>query len=45
MAPLYKLFDKGDSIPFSIERIPHIATDIPQNIFHLAIEGEFLRIA
>ena len=25
--------------------MPHIATDIPQNIFHLAIKGEFLRIA
>ena len=42
---IYKLFDKRDSFSFSFVRIPHIESNIPQNIFYTAIKGEFLRIA
>ena len=42
---IYKLSDKRDSILFSIVRIPHIESNIPQNVFHSAIKGECLRIA
>ena len=34
-----------DSFPFLIVRMPHIESNIPQNIFYSAIEAEFLRIA
>ena len=40
-----KLFDKRDSFLFSVVRMPHIASNIPQNIFQLAVKGEFLKIA
>ena len=30
---IYKLIDKKDSLPFSIVGIPHIESNIPQNIF------------
>ena len=40
-----KLIDKKDSLPFSIVGIPHIESNIPQNIFYSAIKYEFLRIA
>ena len=36
---------KENPFPFSIVRMPHIESNIPQNIFYLAIKGEFLRIA
>ena len=39
------LFDKRDAFPFSIVRIPHIDSNIPQRIFYSAFVGEFLRIA
>ena len=39
------LSDKRDPFTFSIVRIPHIETNIPQNNFYSAIIGEFLRIA
>ena len=42
---VYKLYDKRDSFPFSIVRMPHIDSNIPQNIFYSSIKGEFLRIA
>ena len=40
-----KLYDKRNSFPFSIVRMPHADSNIPQNIFYSAIKGEFLRIA
>ena len=40
-----KLFDKKDFFPFSIVRMPHIESNIPQSIFYSAIKGEFLRIS
>ena len=39
------LFDKRDSFPFSIARIPHLESNIPQNTFYSAIDSEFLKIA
>ena len=30
---IYRLFDKGDSFPFSFIRMPHIESNIPQNVF------------
>ena len=41
---IYKLFDKRDSFPFSVVRMPQIESNILQYIFYSAIEGEFLRI-
>ena len=34
-----------DSFPFLIVRMPHIKSNVSQNIFYSAIKGEFLRIA
>ena len=42
---VYKLFDKRDDFPFSIVRMPHIDSNIPESIFYSAFVGEFLRIA
>ena len=42
---IQKLFDKRDSFLFPIVRVPHIESNIPQNIFYSAIKDEFLRIA
>ena len=42
---VYKLYDKRDSFPFSIVRMPYIDSNIPQTIFYSALKGEFLRIA
>ena len=42
---VYKLFDKRDAFPFSIVRMPHISSNIPESIFYSAMVGEFLRIA
>lgn len=42
---IYKLFDNRESFPFSIARICHIKSNIPQNIFYLPIKGEFLMIS
>jgi hypothetical protein len=42
---VYKLFDKRDAFPFSIVRMPHINSNIPESIFYSALVGEFLRIA
>ena len=40
----YKLFDKRDSFSFSVVRMPHIESNIPENIFYSAIDV-FLRTA
>ena len=42
---VYKLFDKRDDFPFSIVRMPHIDSNIPEFIFYSALVGELLRIA
>ena len=42
---IYKLFGKRDCFPFSIVRMSHIESNIPQNAFYSAIKGGFLRIA
>ena len=42
---IYKLFDKRDAFPFSIVRMPHMDSNIPESIFYSALLGEFLRIA
>ena len=42
---VYKLYDKRDSFPFSIVRMPHLDSNIPESIFYSALVGEFLRIA
>ena len=40
-----KLFDKRDSFPFSIVRMPYRQSNIPTNMFNAAISAEVLRIA
>ena len=42
---VYKLYDKRDAFPFSIVRMPHIDSNIPESIFYSSLVGEFLRIA
>jgi len=42
---IYKLFDKRDAFPFFIVRMPHLSSNIPQNIFYSSIFSELLRIA
>ena len=42
---IYKLFNKRDSLSFSVVSMPHIESIMPQNIFYSAIKGEFWRIA
>ena len=42
---VYKLFDKRDAFPFSIVRMPHRESNIPESIFYSALAGEFLRIS
>ena len=42
---VYKLYDKRDSFPFHIVRMPFIDSNIPKSIFYSALKGEFLRIA
>ena len=39
------LYDKRDTFPFFIVRMPHKESNIPQNIFYSALMGEILRIA
>ena len=41
---VYRLYDKRDDFPFSIVRMPHKDSNIPQNIFYSSLVGEFLRI-
>ena len=42
---VYKLFDKRNAFPFSIVRMPHRESNIPESIFYSALAGEFLRIS
>ena len=42
---IYKLFDKRDAFPFSIVRMPHKDSNIPESIFYSSFVGELLRIA
>ena len=42
---IYKLFDKRDSFLFSFVRMPHIESNIPQNIFYSVIKSVILRTA
>ena len=39
------LFDKRDSFPFTIVRMPYKSSNIPSNIFYSSICAEALRIA
>ena len=39
-----KLFDKRDSFPFSIVRLPYASSNIPTNMFYSCISAEILRI-
>ena len=41
---VYKLYDKRDSFPFEIVRMPFICSNIPKSIFYSSLVGEFLRI-
>ena len=38
---VHKFFDKRDTFLFTIVRMPHIDSNIPQSMFHSAIKGEF----
>ena len=42
---IYKLYDKRDSFPFHIVRMPDRSSNIPSHIFYGTISSEFLRIA
>ena len=42
---IYKLFDKRDSFPFHIIRMPDKTSNIPVHVFYGTISSEFLRIA
>ena len=42
---VYKLFDKRDTFPFHIVRMPDASSNIPSIIFYGSIFSEFLRIA
>ena len=42
---VYKLYDKRDSFPFSIVKMPYLSSNIPYNIFYNTILSEVLRIA
>ena len=41
---VYKLFDKRDSFPFFIVRMPHMYSNILKSIFYSSLVGEFLGI-
>lgn len=42
---VYKLFDKRDTFPFSIVRMPDLTGNIPSSMYYGSIMSEFLRIA
>ena len=42
---VYKLFDKRDAFPFSIVRMPHKDSNMPESIFYSSFVGELLRVA
>ena len=41
---VYKLFDKRDSFPFDIVRMPNLGGNIPEHIFYGSWMAEILRI-
>ena len=41
---VHKLYDKRDSFPFEIVRMPFLSSNIPKSIFYSSLVGEFLRI-
>ena len=41
---VYKLFNKRNTVQFSVVEMPHIDSKITQNIFYYAIKVEFLRV-
>ena len=41
----YGLYDKRDSFPFSIVRMPHVCSNMPAFIFYSCFAAEILRIA
>jgi len=40
-----KLYDKRDSFPFYINRVPFLESNIPSKIFYASVSSEILRIA
>ena len=42
---VYKQYDKRDSFPFEIVRMPYRCSNIPSSIFYSMILSEFLRLA
>ena len=42
---VYKLFDKRDSFPFFIVRMPYLDSNIPSFVFYGSFKSEILRIA
>ena len=42
---VYKLFDKRDTFPFYIVRMPDLSGNIPKHVFYGSVMSEFLRIA
>ena len=42
---IYKLLDKRDTFPFFIVIMPYMDNNISKSIFHIALDGKFLRIA
>ena len=42
---VYKQYDKRDSFPFDIVRMPFRSSNIPSSIFYSSILSEFLRLA
>ena len=40
-----KLFDKRDTFPFDISRMPHVSSNVPSKIFYSSLGAEILRIA
>ena len=42
---IYKLYDKLDSFPFFIIRMPDFTGNIPKHVFYGSVMSEFLRIA
>ena len=42
---VYKLFDKRDTFPFFIVRMPDLSGNLPEHVFYGSISSELLRIA
>ena len=41
---IYKLYDKREDFPFTIVRMPHKDSNMPESIFYSSLVGELLRI-